>query len=160
MVATHFDSESATRQFLIRPNCSLSWKEAKRFYFGMVAVSMSIALLFASRGLWLVLPFAGLEMLVLGGALYCVAQRARRWQLVLVGRDKVEICNLGRSPAPGVILQRAWARVELQSPDHAWYPSRLTIGSHGRFVEIGRCLSDTERSLLAEELSLALRSAA
>lgn len=159
MVATHFDDESATRRFLIRPNCSLSWDEAKRFYLGIVIVSMSIGLMFAAHGAWLILPFAGLEMLVLGGALYCVARRAHRWQVVLISRDTVEVCNLGNSAAAGVTLQRAWARVELRRPEHAWYPNRLTIGSHGRFVEIGRCLNDTERSLLADELSSALRSA-
>jgi len=158
MVATHFDSDSATRQFLIRPNCSLSWKEAKRFYFGMVAVSMGIALLFALHGLWPILPFAGLEMLVLGGALYYVARRAQCWQLVLISRDRVEICNLGKSNVPDVVMQRAWARVELQNPEHTWYPSRLTLGSHGRFVEIGRCLNEDERSVLARELNQALRS--
>lgn len=159
MVATQFDNESATRRFLIRPNCSLSWEEAKRFYLGMVIVSMSIGLMFAAQGAWLILPFAGLEMLVLGVALYCVARRVRRVQVVLISRDTVEICTMGCSDSSDVTLHRAWTRVELRRPEHAWYPNRLTIGSHGRFVEIGHCLSDAERSLLARELNLALRAA-
>lgn len=159
MVATRFDEDSATRQILIRPNCSLSWDETKRFYLGVVAVSMSIALMFAWHGLWLIMPFTGLEMLVLGGAFYHVARRTHRWQLLRVSRDKIEICTLGNAAVPNVVLQRAWARVELQHPEHALHTSRLTIGSHGRFFEVGRCLNDDERSLLAEELRQALRSA-
>jgi uncharacterized membrane protein len=137
----------------------MSWKEAKRFYLGMVIVSMSIAALFASRGIWMVLPFAGLEMLALGAAMYYVARRSYNCQIVLVSQDKVEIFTVGHTSTPGVTFQRAWTRVELRNPEHAWYPKQLAVGSHGRFVEVGHWLSDAERSVLAEELKTALRSA-
>lgn len=62
-----------------------------RFYIGMVVVSFSIAIAFALKGAWLILPFAGVEMLVLGAALYVVARRGCRWQTVSIQGDQVEV---------------------------------------------------------------------
>ena len=81
MVATYFDDVDCSRRFLIRPNCSLQWREVVRFYLGIAAVSFGIAVAFALQGAWLVLPFAGIEMAVLGGALYIVARRGYRGSL-------------------------------------------------------------------------------
>jgi uncharacterized membrane protein len=57
----------------------------------MVVVSFGIAIAFALKGAWLILPFAGLEMLVLGAALYVVARRGCRWQTVSIQGDQVEV---------------------------------------------------------------------
>lgn len=40
----------------------------------------------------------------------------------------------------------------LQRHATGWYPSRLTIRSHGREVEVGRCLNEEERERLARDL--------
>ena len=42
----------------------------------LAAVSMTIAVTFAVLGAWLILPFAGLEVLCLGAAFLHVARRA------------------------------------------------------------------------------------
>ena len=62
---------------MIRPNCSLPWRGTVRFYLGIVIVSLGIAAAFAMKGIWLILPFAGLEMVALGAALYIVARDGR-----------------------------------------------------------------------------------
>ena len=49
-------------------------------------------------------------------------------------------------------FDRAWARVELSHSPRRWYPSRLSITSHGRFVELGHFLTNGEREALASEL--------
>ena len=158
MVATHFDNHDCSRRFLVRPNCSLRWREVVRFYLGMVMVSFGIALAFALQGAWLVLPFAGLEMAVLGVALYVVARRGYRWQVISVHTDRIEVAEHGTGQQRLATFQRAWARVHLQPAAIHGHPSRLTIVSHGRCVEIGGCLNEEDRKYLAQELSLAVRS--
>jgi len=129
-----------------------------RFYAAMVFASFSIAIGFAVQGAWLILPFAGLEMLVLGVALYQVARGNTRWQAVSVGDDHIEITD--HFPGGGQqSFQRAWARVELKQPAIKGYPTGLTIGSHGRIKEIGRCLNEYEKKHLAHELRKVLRPA-
>jgi len=158
VVATHFDDQDCSRRFLIRPNCSLRWRDVVRFYLAMTTVSFAIAIAFALQGAWLVLPFAGLEMAVLGVALYVVARRGYRWQVISVHSDRIDIMEHGSTLERRESFQRAWARVQLQPAAIQGYPSRLTIGSHGRRIEIGGCLNEDDRKYLAHELSLAVRS--
>jgi uncharacterized membrane protein len=158
VVTTQYDDHDRTRRFLIRPNRSLSWPLVVRFYLVMVAVSMGIGATFALRGAWMVLPFAGLEMLVLGGALYVVARRGTHWQMVAIHDDLVEITDHRHGFDQRETFKRAWVQVELSRPAFMGHPTRLTLGSHGRRVEIGVCLNDDDRRYLADELAQAVRS--
>lgn len=158
MVATEFDNDASTHRFMVRPNCSLSWPGIVRFYLGMVVVSFGIAGFFAVYGAWLVLPFAGLEMLVLGAALYSVARRCASWQLITIDTDTVNIYVSVADEMPVASFKRAWAKLDLQATENKWYPPRLTIRSHGKVVEIGRCLNEAERRSLANKLSKVLNA--
>jgi uncharacterized membrane protein len=123
----------------------------------MCTVSMTIATLFALLGAWMIFPFAGLEMLVLAAALYYCACRGSEREVVTVGDDMVAVARGRRCPTTNHEFQRAWARVRLEKPVNHWYPSRLMICSHGREVEVGRCLNEEERRQLAADLTTAIR---
>ncbi len=69
-------TEGDFKEFIIRPNSSLSWRGNKIFFFMLFFVSFMIAVSFAMVGMWMILPFAGLEMLLLGSALtYCYVKK-------------------------------------------------------------------------------------
>jgi uncharacterized membrane protein len=157
VVATQFDKFASPRRVLIRPNCSLPWRDVVRFYFGMLLVSFGIAVAFAFKGAWLILPFAGLEMLVLGIALYLVAQRATNWQEISISGDSINIVERASGQEQAQSFQRAWARVVHERAAIKGHPSRLSIRSHGRSVEIGRCLNEEEKRYLAEQLNRVVR---
>ena len=53
--------EGEIKEFIIRPNSSLSWKGNKIFFFLLFFVSFIIAFSFAMVGMWLIVPFTGLE---------------------------------------------------------------------------------------------------
>jgi len=124
----------------------------------MVIVTFGIAIAFAMQGAWLILPFAGLEMLVLGIALYLVARRSASWQAISVNRDSVEIVGYGTT-CEHQSFQRAWATVVYERSRISGYPSRLLIRSHGRSLEIGACLGESEKAYLAHELGQVIRFA-
>jgi len=128
-----------------------------RFYLGMVVVSFSIAIAFALKGAWLILPFAGLEMLVLGAALYVVARRGCRWQTVSIQGDQIEVVEHDSTCIRQQTFQRAWAQVKLEQARINGHPSRLIIRSHGRAAEIGGYLAEIEKEHLALELRQAVR---
>ena len=157
MVATQFDDSECSRRFLIRPNCSLPWCGVVRFYSGMLFISFGIAIGFALKGAWLILPFAGLEMLVLGIALYTVARRNNRWQAISINRDSVDIVEHGTGQQQKQTFQRAWARVIHERASIKGHPSRLFIRSHGRSVEVGGYLNESEKKTLAYELNQVMR---
>jgi uncharacterized membrane protein len=100
-------------QMLIKRNCSMSPRGVLWLLAATAAVCFSIGALFAWRGLWLVLPFAGLEIATLAFAFYVSGLHAgdyeRYWiepgWLVVEVRDGRRVsCHRFRA---------AWARVVL-----------------------------------------------
>ncbi len=158
MIAEHARPGSATHRYVIRPNRSLTWFQAAAFYGVCILVSLAIGMLFHMRGLPLVLPFSGLEMLVLGVALAASMLRGSRQEVISFDARRVVVEKGRRRPRERHEFDRCWAAVSLHTP-RTWHPSRLTLRSHGREVEIGAFLTDAERRCLARALSERLRCA-
>ena len=84
-------TEGDFKEFIIRPNSSLSWRGNKIFFFMLFFVSFIIAISFAMVGMWMILPFAGLEMLLLGSALtYCYIKNSQ-CEIVKIDEKKVSV---------------------------------------------------------------------
>lgn len=61
----------------VKRNCSISPQSLALVFAALAALTLGIAAAFAALGAWLILPFAGLEVLVLGAAFWLTARRAR-----------------------------------------------------------------------------------
>lgn len=144
-------SESRCR-IILRPNRSLSWRGTKLFFLGMCVLLGAVGSVFTWLGFWLVLPFAGLELLLLGSGLYLVARSGDQREVISIDAESVCIEKGRRHPEQRWVMVRLWARVVLERCPRQWYPSRLLIRSHGRAVEVGRFLNEDERRRLASEL--------
>ena len=139
--------------YTLRPNGSLGWRAAKWGCAGMILLTAAVATWFTLRGAWLVLPFAGAEMLLLACTLYLACRWSRHAEVILVDRDTLVLQRGHARPEEEHRFQRGWARVVLVRDPSGWYPSRLLLRSHGRSVEIGARLVEEERLELAEELA-------
>jgi uncharacterized membrane protein len=136
----------------LAPNCSLTAHAAAVFFATIAFVTLSVALLFVVQGYWPVLPFAGLEVLVLGWALNASLRRREWRERILVSEAQITIESSVRGELTQVVFSRHWARIKLRAPFHALHPSRLLIESHGRSVEVGGFLNEEERRRLALRL--------
>lgn len=135
----------------VAPNCSLTPRQAGVF-FGFVCVcSFAIAGMFAAKGFWPVLPFAGLEMAVLALALLSSMRRGRCTQTITLTDTEVRVVTRDPSGDRHAAFPRHWARARLVR-SHGWHPSRLVIESHGRACEVGRLLTEEERRGLHRRL--------
>lgn len=148
------DDEHAT--FVLKPNPVPDWRQVKVFYALVGGTSLLVGGSFAVMGLWPILPFAGVEVLLLGWALYQTARKAQIQEVVQVRRDVIEIARGRCSAEQSWCLRSAWARVHLVRPRHRNYPSRLLITAGKERVEIGRFLLEHERQTLARELRVAV----
>jgi uncharacterized membrane protein len=136
----------------ICPNCSLSVRGARLFFAGACLVPFGVAGFLSLRGFWPVLPFAGLEMALLGWALNVSLERRFHRQTITVTDADVSIDTRARSRCEHVVFPRHWAQVKLRRPAARLHPSRLTIESHGRQCELGSFLTEEERRGLALRL--------
>lgn len=157
MVKMLCDAAGTDCQWIIRPNQSLSWQITVRVYIAIAMCCLGIGIAFALHGYWPVLPFAGLEVAVLGAAFYLCHYRSQLREVVSIGPELVTVEKGRHQPQERWECPRLWARVVLSDHSIAWYPRRLAIAFQNRHVEIGQFLNEAERSALALELKRAIR---
>lgn len=145
--------EGPNHTLVLRPNLSLSWRQAKVFLMVVAFVLAGLASVFAAAGLWPVLPLAGAEWLALAAAFYQVQRRGHRMEVVSVRDGRVAV-EKGSDPARAARWEfpRGWVRVRLQRPRIRGHPSRLVLAMHGEEVALGDFLAEDERRQAADLL--------
>ena len=139
--------------YTARRNNSLSAAGRSLVFGSIVVVSLGIALAFALLcGAWMVLPFAGIEMVALYLAFRHADRHASDYERVTIDGDRlsVEVSEGGRVACFG--FNRHWAQVVCAGDG-----SRLVVRSHGREHEIGRHISGEGRLEIARQLRWRLR---
>jgi uncharacterized membrane protein len=136
----------------LAPNCSLTPPAARLFFTSICVFSLAVASVCVFHGFWPVLPFWGLEMLVLGLALRSSMQRRLYTQTVLITDSVISLVTRSKHGEAKQQFARHWAKVRLRSPHARLYPSRLMIESSGRAFEVGSFLTEEERCRLADRL--------
>ena len=140
------------RRIELLPNCSLTPAGARFFFATVAGVSLTVAAFFVLSGYWPVLPFAGLELGLLGWAL-AASLRRRHWTQTLDFSDReVVIETRGPRGIERHVYPRHWASVKLVRA-RGWQPSRLMLGSHGKAREVGAFLTEEERQSLYQRLA-------
>lgn len=153
MVVANFDEETSSYRFVIEPNYSLGWQPTLILFCLLAVYLLAIGIYFAVKGAWMVLPFAGIELLVMGTAWYLFVHRSFECEVVTIAGASVRVERGHYAPRHSNELARVWMRVILKRPRVAWYPSRLILRAHGKEMEVGACLCETERRQLAQDLS-------
>jgi len=140
-------ARAAGYSIVARRNNSLT-STGRLLVFGFIfAVSIGIALAFAALGAWMILPFAGLEMLVLYLAFRYIDRHAGDYERIEVTGERVQIEFNEAGRTQHHEFNRSWAQVVVSGEG-----SRLALRSHGREFEIGRHVNDEQRLQIAREL--------
>lgn len=138
-------------RIIAKPNCSLSGKERLGVVVLIASLSFIIATGFVMAGAWLVLPFAGLEVLAIGFAFYYINCHADDYESITIEGDRLAVEKHSYKKTSEIVFNRYWARVtlrDLPSGDQA-----LLLRSHGKEVEFGRYfMNNDQRLALAEQL--------
>jgi len=147
---TSFSTTDAGFEVLLKRNCSISPGRLLLVFGLLSALSMGIAAGFAMLGAWLILPFAGLEVLVLGGAFWLTARHATDYERIELVHERVtvdvgEALSLRRHE-----LDARRARVRMED-------GRVLIGTAGAPLEVGRHLAAEARAAFADELGKRLK---
>ena len=142
--------------WLIKRNCSASPRQLAGVFVSVVAVSFTFGVAFATQGLWMVLPFVGLEILAVAAAFICYGRHAVDYERIDLhdGSMRVERREGGRKSE--FRFDAAWVRVEFAEGPDAGRRVRVDLVSRGHRVEVGRYLVDVQRIALGHELRGAL----
>jgi uncharacterized membrane protein len=134
----------------LKRNCSNSPAGFACACGALAVAALAIGAGFAAAGAWLVLPFAGLEVLLLGAAFVAYARRAADCERIELasGRLTVEVTEAERSRRH--VFEARTLRVVLED-------GRVLLRAAEEALEVGRNLDAEARVRLAAELRTRLR---
>ena len=137
---------------MLSANGSMSGRQVAAFLCAAGLLMGTIAFGFAVLGLWLVLPFSGAEWVLLAYAFKLSLESTAVREVLTIG-DSFVVLERGRiALKPVHRFQRAWLVLDWIKPKYRGHPSRLILRSHGREVEVGGFLAESEREMLVHEL--------
>lgn len=136
----------------ITPNSSLSPRHARIFILSLAAALGLVSAAAVLAGYWLILPFAGLELAAVYWVLHLSMERGRYQEVVYVKESTLVIEKGKKKVQERVEFPRYWATIRLVSSGIGTIPSRLMIACQGKSLEIGACLTETERLGLSKRL--------
>ena len=145
-----FRDGNAGFSLTLKRNCSISPAGLAGVFVALAFVVMAIGAGFAAAGAWLVLPFAGLEVVLLGAAYVLYARGAADYERIVLenGRLIVEVAQARSTLRYQMEARRA--RVFIGA-------DRVLLRGAGNEVELGRHLDAQTRARFAAELQRRLR---
>jgi uncharacterized membrane protein len=143
------------RCWMIKRNCSASPGQLASVFASIVAVSFAFGVFFAAQGLWLVLPFVGVETLAVAAAFFCYGRRAADYERIEIGGGEIAVEQVEGSRRSVRRLPAPWARVEVTRQGRTGRVS-VWLAAGAERIEVGRHLLDARRVQLAEELKTAI----
>jgi uncharacterized membrane protein len=144
-------------EFVLRRNCSLAPGALMLVFGSVAALSFGFGAAFAALGAWMILPFAGIELLALGVAFVIHGRHATDCERVRVAGDVVRVEVVEGSRSRVHEFPTRWVRL---LADESRRLRRLMLVGRGEAVEVGRHLDARRRAGLEQNLRAALREAA
>lgn len=148
------------RIWLIRRNCSASPRQLALVFVSLMAVALIFGIAFAAQGLWLVLPFVGLELLAVAAAFVCYGRHAGDFERIELRDAELTVVKAHGSLRSESRFVLPWVQVEMEESHRgARRPLRVMLVSARQRVAVGGLLVDNRRAGLAHEIRAALAAA-
>lgn len=157
MVTRQVNNKTGITQIVVRANKSMSWRANVLLAASLGALSAVFGGIIATEGFWMVLPFAGLEFLVV---VFCLSRAYKRLgytEVISKVGDKLLVESGYNKPVASSELHSHWTRVQFDDPPSAFDVGRLRLQCSGQSLEIGQALSKEEKKMLYEEVLHCLR---
>ena len=152
MVETRFNEADGSAVIVLRPNNSASW-QVNLAVIGLVTlVLFAVCVYFALKGLWLVFPFAGLEVVALYICFYLRVRANNRTEVITFDRDTVVIEQGKLFAEKSWKYHRLWAKIFVRKAPYIGHPKQVIIRSHGKELELGAFLNNQDKEVLIKDL--------
>ncbi len=145
---------------ILAPNRSADWSSNKRLIIAVTAVSVAIAGAFTYIGAWVIIPFAGLEILALSAALYWVSWHQCYRQVLWFEGSELRIEKGFYRPRDRWCWQRKQTTIHVSEPASSESPLSIHLAQGGLHIPVGEFLNagDTQKLLQTlRDLGLRIR---
>ncbi|MEO0368885.1 MAG: DUF2244 domain-containing protein [Pseudomonadota bacterium] len=145
--------EGVKTTLVMTPNKSMTWEQNRLILLAMFTVNMIIGIGFAMIGGWLILPFAGLEIMLVGLGMYYVCWKLNFKHIIIIEADSLVLQKGVYFPKQEWLWQkrdtsllRRPAPYRLSAPD-------LFLRYFSHTVEIGEFLNRDEKKEVVQALN-------
>jgi uncharacterized membrane protein len=150
-----------SKGWLIKRNCSAGPRPLALVFASLVAVSFTFGVAFAAQGLWMVLPFVGLEIVAVAAAFLTYGRHAADFERIELRDGRLIVEKHVGSRRSEYVFDLPWVRVDMEERGvDLGTCVRVELVSARQRVEIGRYLVDVGRAELGREIRAALGRAA
>lgn len=156
MVVTWQSSNSTKAGILAKGNFSLSADGLVILLLALAVVSLCLAGLLAMQGYWPVLLVAVIQLVLVTWILIRAWKSAWVADVIEIEADKIRITQQRHRQKRHYELDTAWAVIEIQQPEIAWYSPRVRLRSRLQVVELGTFLTSDEKHQLVKHIKCAI----
>ncbi len=140
-----------------KPNQSASWRSNLYVLLALAVPSLGAAIGFTFLGAWPILPFAGLELLALGSALYYVNWKLQYRHVITVSEDSIRIDKGHYHPRQSWQFSRQRTGLTVVPEKHPWDSPELAVHDRQQSVSVGEFLNREEALALLALLRKEIR---
>jgi len=144
-------------RLVVKANQSMSWKANMWLAASLAFVCLGVAVALAAFGFWMVIPFAGAEVLFIVFCLHWTLHRLSRKEVITVMADAIRLEWGYKQPDKAVDLPRQWTQLKYHCPDSPFEVGHLSLGAHGKHYALGQCLGRDEKKTLYKKLDSVLK---
>lgn len=152
MIESCIDRAKGQGYIVVCPNMSAQWGMVKRFLWFISTFVFIIASVFSFFGMWMILPFAGLEVMALISVSYWVAYQCCRKEVIRINENKITVEKGYHVPLFTWQSELFWTRLVIDPPAFKGHPLKLFLRSRQNRLEIGGFLNDDDKQKLIAEL--------
>ncbi len=143
-------------RLIVQGNQSMSWRANLWLAAGLAVICLGMAFVMAGFGYWMIIPFAGLEVVFVTWCLYLTVRKLARKEVITVSDDDVKLEWGYQYPDTTVDLPRSFARLHYDCPDSEFEVGHLSLGAFGKHYPLGLSLGRDEKKSLFVALDSAL----
>ena len=152
---TNEEQKEETQVWLFKQNCALTPKQLLYWYLSLAGLTLGIASGFLLMGFWIVLPFAGLELLLVGIAFLIYGRHATDYERIELTRNELKVDVARAQKVYSKLWVPGWTRFEYNGKYKA--PFVLKCGKEQ--IALGRFIPEKDKSALQREIRAALARA-
>lgn len=152
MIENHVSPGKGTGYLLVVPHASMTWQDNKVVIAVVGLMLAGTGTVAALNGLWLILPFAGAELLGLSLVLYLTQLGQQQREVIAFTESEVVVQRGRHSPDEEIRLPRHWSHFVVGTSADPWRPPRLALRYRDREIELARRLGAQEKDQLIAHL--------
>ena len=141
-------------RWIFKKNCSFTPKQVGLFYLAQSVFSLIVASFFLIQGIWLILPFTLLELIVLGFALLIYAKHATDYEEIMLNHDQLVITHYEANKLNTFVANLLWVKLSKKPTEK----KLIGIEYKGQLIEIGRFIHLHKRDEFRSQLAHCIKT--